>query len=807
MDIEVALKFIEDLLVLKSARKLTEDEKAILKGTWEDLKLDQIPGQYNLQNATDIRKSASKLWRDISRLFDPPIKVTKPKLKGIIEQQWRLRQEPEPHISEPAIITPSQNIERLTDRNFVGREEAIADLDRLVERGATCILIQSPGGVGKTVLAERYLTQRFDQPPLRFDIAKDVKNINSAEGWIEQNLRKLGEEPGREFLVSCDRLREKLQSEAIGILVDNLEPALDKDGKFIGDHRSYVELLRVLCDRSLQSLTLITSRERVCESLDIVLYPLKVLSVEAWREYFSQQELNADSPVLAEIHQAYGGNALAMNILRERIALDYERDIEDYWEIHYTEEGVSVETAVHNLLVEQFGRLESVDLMAYQLLCRMGCFRYQDVPTVPRDGLLCLLWDVPKRDASGAIERLWKRGLIERVNREYKLHPLIQQEAFERSKISEDWEKANRTAAEFWTESVKTIETVEQATKAIEAYHHYVANENFNSASKIIVKERDNPGERGEILGDSFYRLGLLKQMTNFIEKIIDKISLGYSLVKLYNILGDIEWLRGNLSEAIDFHKKSDKFSEQCLSLNNLDQEDIIKCSRIVCNSKFNIALCEVDRLNIDVAKKLLLEAYKLYINHMEKYGETKVFKNLSARHQSTGISCLVLLAFVESKIGNCLKSRDYLSDVSLSLLQSNAWLHGYGFLFLASTHKELQEYEISCQRYEHAIRFAQQINYPQVKAKALTGLAELYRIRNEFKTALNYHAASIQILEKIGAKCDLAEAYYQRGLTDQAMGNISNSHESFNRAIALWEKIDAPLQIQRVRRSMNNLS
>ena len=89
-----------------------------------------------------------------------------------------------------------------TTGDFVGREEAIADLDRLVEGGATCILIQSPGGVGKTVLAERYLSERFNQPLLRFDIAKDTQNINSAEGWIEQNLRKLGEEPGREFLVS-----------------------------------------------------------------------------------------------------------------------------------------------------------------------------------------------------------------------------------------------------------------------------------------------------------------------------------------------------------------------------------------------------------------------------------------------------------------------------------------------------------------------------------------------------------------------------------------------------------------------------
>ncbi len=346
-------------------------------------------------------------------------------------------------------------------------------------------------------------------------------------------------------------------------MIDNLEPALDKNGKLIDNHRSYVELLRVLCDPSLKSLTLITSRERVCENLEMTLYPLKVLSVEAWREYFSQEGLNADSPVLALIHKAYGGNALAMNILRERIALDYQGDIEDYWEFHYTEEGVSVETAVQNLLVEQFSRLESVDLTAYQLLCRMGCFRYQDVPTVPRNGLLCLLWDVPKRDALGAIERLWNRGLIERVNREYKLHPLIRQEAFERLKLREDWEKANRTAAEFWTESVKTIETEIDAITALEAYYQYLQIEDFDSAADVIAKERDHIYEMDEPLGCSFYRLGLLIEIEKVINTIKNQVNLGFSLVRIYNILGDTYWMTEKLQNALLAHEKSAEIAQK----------------------------------------------------------------------------------------------------------------------------------------------------------------------------------------------------------------------------------------------------
>ncbi|QXE25732.1 hypothetical protein B6N60_04452 [Richelia sinica FACHB-800] len=108
---------------------------------------------------------------------------------------------------------------------------------------------------------------------------------------------------------------------------------------------------------------------------------------------------------------------------------------------------------------------------------------------------------------------------------------------------------------------------------------------------------------------------------------------------------------------------------------------------------------------------------------------------------------------------------------------------------------------------YNHAVSFAEDTNYIQVKAKALTGLAELYRIQNKIETALTRHQESIEILDRIRAKCDLAEAYFQLALTYQKMEDTASSEEYFNKAIYLWgpEQIDAPRQIERVLKSMNN--
>ncbi|MGK7890827.1 MAG: hypothetical protein AB4042_15960, partial [Leptolyngbyaceae cyanobacterium] len=87
------------------------------------------------------------------------------------------------------------------DPSFVGREEAIAHLHELIKRNAKIIVIQARGGVGKTTLARRFLHPEFDEV-LEFPSAKETKDIASIESLLEEKLRQLGEEPGREFIVS-----------------------------------------------------------------------------------------------------------------------------------------------------------------------------------------------------------------------------------------------------------------------------------------------------------------------------------------------------------------------------------------------------------------------------------------------------------------------------------------------------------------------------------------------------------------------------------------------------------------------------
>ena len=95
------------------------------------------------------------------------------------------------------------------------------------------------------------------------------------------------------------------------------------------------------------------------------------------------------------------------------------------------------------------------------------------------------------------------------------------------------------------------------------------------------------------------------------------------------------------------------------------------------------------------------------------------------------------------------------------------------------------------------AIAFASESNYNQVRAKSLTTLAEINRCDRKYSKAISYHQQSIQTLDRISAKCDLANAYFQYGITLKQMGRSQASNKYFSATIKLFTKMEAPKQIE----------
>jgi tetratricopeptide (TPR) repeat protein len=787
MEAETTLAWVDRLLTRKTGKRLNALQKEILGRVLRGQKYPEIAAHSGYTEG-HIKDVSAHLWKVLSGLFGEPI--TKSTCRMVLERSFPRKSEGSPPVLPvlPTDLTPSETL--------LGREAAIAQLDHLVQQGCKVIVIQGEGGLGKTTLAQHYLqTQGFDLV-LELLMAKETQNIASVERIMEEWLKQdFQQEPGAELGISLGRLKRQLHQQRIGILIDNLEPALDSEGRFIPPHRTYVELLRVLSDARVQSVTLITSRDRLCEpDLAIEHYKLPRLDLVAWQTFFSRQ-MAIDPLTLAQIHRAYGGNAKAMGILRGAIVEDFQGNMTAYWQDN--QQNLLATRDLRNLVIGQIDRLQALDPAAYQLLCRLGCYRYQEMPAVSLEGVLCLLWDVRPNQQRQVIAALRDRSLVEYEQGKYWLHPVIQAEAIARLRASPDWEMSHRKAAEFWTSQVLTIETVEDALQALEAHYHYIEIGDFEAAGSVILKSRTNQWQQFLPLGSTLYRMGLLQPVLTAITHVIPNIQSPQKLSELYNILGDLYWIRGRIGEAIACQEKTIDLvdaAQQKLSAATQNQHTVYYLRMLEVDSLLSIGLYQMDLWELEVAARFFQQV---------------IDRAHNTAHHPWAEKAAVCLALAYSYLGQfdaaySLAETAYRSILTQKMIEQTGRF-AYFIQILGQTYTNLGEFERAQSMYDRALTFAEASHYTQVKAKTLNGLAELRCRQQDLDAALSYHQQAIALLETIGAVCDLANAHFQLGLTYQAIGQLQKCEQSFDQALRLFGQMQATQQIERVQHQIQS--
>ncbi len=844
-----AVELADDLVFAVTGRHLNDLQRTILHQVWQGQKYLDIAHRSGYTEG-HIKDVAYQLWRLLSRVTGE--KVTKATVKSALQRYWHKLQAPHSksrfpenkvledlsppetfHPGHPPPQTtladavglvpppqtespspPSSNIRQSSpnqaghpgrhDPHFVGRQAALNHLQALLQAGDRAMVIQGEGGLGKTTLAQHFVAQQAADLTLELLMAKDIADLTPAEWVVEEWLRQdFGVEPGHEFGVTLDRLKRHLRQRRVMVLIDNLEPCLDAQGCFVAAHRRYGELLRILTDPRSQTVTVITSRDRLCEpGLPLTHYRLPGLDLSAWEIYFGQRGVQGTTTLVAAMHSAYGGNAKAMELLCGTIQADYGGDVATYWPLH--REALLAPVALKNLVESQIHRLRQLDPAAYRLFCRLGVYRYQDVPTVPLAGVQALLADLPPDCQPGVIASLRNRSLLEHHQGRYWLHPVVREGALAQRHQDpahqQDWQMAHRQAAQYWTESVARIGNLSDALKALEAYYHYIAIQDFAAAARVILHSRDNQWQQFLPLGSTLYRLGLIQPIAEAITTVLDHLPPDNAdASELYNILGDLRWIQGRLPDAIACQQSAITLAQASLNQDNPapDSHRWYYLTMLLVDSQLSLGLYHLDLWELDTAAGWFTQVIQ---------------RATGTRHQPWADKATTCLALVLSYQGQRDEAKFLATAVTPTVMgQGGSGRYAFFVQLLGHTYLNLDDLAMAETLFQTAIAAAEAGHYLQIQANALSGLGRLQTRLGNFAAAVTRHQTAIALLEEVGAKCDLATAHIHLALTlTQAsrQTGLAMDHVRHHQQMAetLFAAIPAPQQVARIQPTLSQI-
>ncbi|MCL6752543.1 AAA family ATPase [Nostoc sp. CCCryo 231-06] len=335
MNAKEVIQIIDDLVFAKQGRWLEEPEKIVLRSAWLDLDYKDV-AENSLYDINLLqRRVAPKLWVLLTGILGNGEKVTKKRLRGILEKQIVVADKKPAKSNEAAAGLPilAGNLPDVS--NFYGRTPELAMLKELIAQ-ERCVAIIGTAGIGKSALVVKlvqalrmesyefngFIWKSISYSPLLTDLVADLLRILA-------DLEKQELDLPESIQARISKMFDYLRSRRYLVILDSAESLLQGDrntreNAYGKQYTEYATFFNRVIEEQHQSCFLLTSREPFIDfnRLQKRGQPVRTVKLEGLGkealELFRFHGLT-DEDKWGDLIQTYRGNPLSLKILVDKI--------------------------------------------------------------------------------------------------------------------------------------------------------------------------------------------------------------------------------------------------------------------------------------------------------------------------------------------------------------------------------------------------------------------------------------------------------------------------------------------------------
>ena len=341
-----ALAVVNDLVLAKRGRYLSQPEILIMRGAWHNREFVEIAENSAYSVNYLQRGVATRLWDILTKTIGNGKRVSKKNVRNFLEQ---VAQEHYPQSASSTEEKTSQikNIQILGSKppdisSFYGRGGELSYLKELITK-QRCVSLVGVAGIGKTALAAKLIQEINIEPKHRFDciIWKSVAHAPPLQDFIAQLIEliqplepKLNSPQSTQAMVSA--LIKQMQSRRCLLVLDESDSLFETTN--LEQHLDYKLFFRRLIEEMDESCLLLTNRVFPDEFEDLLIagrsiqyLKVKGLDTEAAMQLLFDQGLN-DEEKCNELIKIYYGNPLELKTVITRIHHFFGGSIHKFFE-------------------------------------------------------------------------------------------------------------------------------------------------------------------------------------------------------------------------------------------------------------------------------------------------------------------------------------------------------------------------------------------------------------------------------------------------------------------------------------------